>query len=60
MPPIKTTVKITVVSGMSYAIVAASDGNLGASANASNITVPAAATRIRERAKRPHLRLVRE
>ncbi len=50
-------ISITSVSGIAY-VATANGENRGASANALNITVPAAAPV--EDAKRPHLRLVRE
>lgn len=52
--------RVTEISGLAYA-VAANGENRGASANASNFTVPTAAgAASTEDAKRPHLRLVRD
>jgi hypothetical protein len=53
-----SNVTITGTSGVAYAY-AATGGNRGASANALNFMVPAAAAPV-EGAKRPHLRLVRD
>ncbi len=54
-----TKVQIDNVSGVAYT-VAANGENRGASANALNFTVPAAATATDEDVMRPRLRLVRD